>query len=279
MGGAALAYLRDRFPPSHAVALATVAFLTYLLCGRAGADASTAGWPALTASAACTLLFLQTRLLDDAEARSSGRRGLLLGLAATTAAVLALAAAPDSGPRVLASVLLPTAVMAVGAAVLTRWPDALLFGRVPLCDGGPALALLSVAVRWEAATGGSLSAGSTFLVVAEPLLLYEIWKESRRIGRVSPGEPPEAAARRWRRDRLRIGGFALAHAAVVVALAHAAGLSAAYAAYGCALSLALAAGALLRLRDAGRPRWCGLPFPGLMVLGLLLELAASDPPF
>lgn len=285
-------YLNDKFPPAQALAIALGSLAVYLICGRLATGTSTIGWGAAVASVTSTLLFLQVRLLDDFDTHYSQEeitnatpRGLLIGVGVTTVLTIGL----NLGPRIVVFALLPTAAM-VGASIViamwcpmrtvkplsTRRPDliALVLGRIPLFDGGPALALLYVCARWEASTGSTISVASGLLAIGSIWVLYEVWKVSRNIGRFQGYDNiyrPIAIS--WVQQRVIVAMLAFASLALTIALYANADFSIGYLIYGCGLGVALVALALWNFHDQRRPWWRGLAFPALMIIGMLAQLA------
>lgn len=286
-------YVNEQYPPAQALAVGLGSLAVYLMCGRLATGASTVGWGGVAASVTVMLLFLQVRLLDDfdthysqEEIKNATPRGLLAGVGVTTVLIIAL----NVGPYIVIFAILPTAVMVGASIVLALWcpvrtikpltarrPDliALALGRIPLFDGGPALALFYVSARWKASAGSAISAASTLLAVSSIWVLYEIWKVSRNTGRFQGYDNiyrPIAVS--WAQQRIIVAVLALVFSGLTIALYASAHLSVGYLIFGCGLALALAVLALSKIHDKRRPWWRGLIFPALMITGLLVQFAA-----
>lgn len=238
------------------------------------------------------LLFVELRLADDlddlerdhqgdspgsAGAVPSKRRRILGAIAAT----LALIAALNLGR--------PGALLAAAAAIATIFaapfvfkrhlPDQMLLGSVAF-EGGPLLCFLYPYFWWSGAAPPARAPFASVAAVAGALWVgYEVWKFSRKLHT----DAMQPYLLKPTGVRVALSVFFLLAAALNMAVARAAGLSSAFAAFGVALPAALAGWLHLGWPDprksepAGPPAWGGMVYIIALELGMLVDLSLFAP--
>lgn len=276
-------YLNKKFPPAQVGVLYVASLLMWVLCGQIARHVSLAS-TTVVASTTVTLLFLALRLFDDINAYyvSEGRDdiggaslgGLRVGLVVVT---LAIAVLNVSHVELLILSLADVLLMTIATVVLglerrfgPQPTVRLLLGRLPLFELGPAIALAYIYVAWHLATSRSLSMIDVAAAIGVVWAAFDIWKLSRNMG-VRPLDRHYDIP--WSTVRWICEGLLILSLALVVILFNKAGFSVAYLVYATAVIVLFAV--LARPRpgpESTRPAWVGLPYPTLMVTGLLVQL-------
>jgi hypothetical protein len=278
-------YLNEKFPLAQAGVLCAACLVLWVLCGQIDRSISLDSM-AVIAATTVTLLFLQLRLFDDVNTYyvTEGRgdiggaslRGLLAGIVVTT---LAIATINLWHGAMLALALATTLLMTVASTILGLerkfGPNSavkLVLGRLPLFELAPATAFIYLYLTWHTATSRSLSSLEITAVVGVIWAGFDVWKLSRHLG-VRPWEPHYDIP--WSTVRWLCQGLLALSLVLVVVLSNRAGFSTIYLAYAVAVIMLFAV--LARPRqgpEPTKPWWVGLPYPSLMVAGLLVQLLA-----
>jgi hypothetical protein len=276
---AAARYVGEQFPPAQAAALGVGCGVEYLGFGQTSGHISIA---VLTLVAAVTvpIFFLQLRLVDDIHTfyDSDGTgdiggatvRGLVVAFCFTALIVIALNA---THVRDLAWAIAIMCLMVATSGILrVKLPGwfRMMFGRLPLFELAPALMLAYVYITWSTATGRSLPLRDVLSVVGLFWTAFNVWKLSRHMGEL---ERERIYLLRWPEIRLLCLALLGLSAFCAVKFAEQASLSPIFLAYMLGLCALFAVFSRpRRVADSRRPGWVGLPFPTVLIAGLLVQL-------
>lgn len=278
----------DKIPLRAQLVPIILAFVcSYMLYGRIAGKIEI-GLSAFGGLLTFILLFAQMRLIDDLDdlehdlpgdqessrrRRGFRRRGLLIGLLACIAGIIALNV---GHPESLLAALLATAVNYAAPFGVKRHTRSLAFGFI-VYEGAPALIFAYVYFFWrDSLNAAALGPAVVVAVVSVFWAGYEFWKFSRKV-HSDAMQPYLLSTGGIRRSLTAFLGFA---AAANLALYRAADLSGAFAAYSFLLpvaglfwlNLSWPKAEVPRGRKLKRPGWAGMRYVFALEAGVLLEL-------
>lgn len=273
-------YIREQFPPFQAAAL-FVAGMTVFLIFAAIADRGPRISAAIVCAITVALMFLQVRMLDDldtyyivgpeADIANATPRGLIWG--EIVVGILSLVINRGSA---LAAASVVVGIMVAAELVMRRWRPgfiAIAFGRIPLFDIAPFAAFAYVYFQWRMSTHVALPVGQVAVVVTMYGLLWEIWKFSRNIAKHDFEGIYRPYRLEWPVIRTMLVGMTVLEAGLIVYLATVSRLSTVFV----TLAVVFSAWYTFLARPTGKPEevrpwWRGLFYPGVMAIGLFVQM-------